>query len=73
MTVALRQSAMLLSELAIIYLAAAAPFGVSRFLSERAGGVGAGRSLLRGACAALAWPYASLKRLSARAASEPQG
>jgi hypothetical protein len=36
MTVAQRQAAMLLSELAIIYLAAAAPFGVRHFLSLRA-------------------------------------
>src|SRR5437588_396514 len=36
MCVALRQSAMLLSELAIIYLAAAAPFGVGHFLRRHA-------------------------------------
>ena len=60
---------MILNELFIIYLAAAAPFGVSRFLSEHAGGARTGPALLRGACAALAWPFASLPRLLERVAS----
>jgi hypothetical protein len=64
---------MIVSELFIIYLAAAAPFGVSRFLSEKAGGAGNRPALLKGAFAALAWPYASLKRLLARDASARQG
>jgi hypothetical protein len=58
---------MLLSDIFIIYLAAAAPFGVSRFLSERARGTAALPALLRGAGAALAWPFTSLKRLLGRA------
>jgi hypothetical protein len=60
---------MILGELFIIYLAAAAPFGVSRFLSEKAGGAGTRPALLKGTLAALAWPHASLKRLLSRAAS----
>jgi len=48
---------MLLSELAIIYLAAAAPFGVARFVEDRERGVGA---LARSAAAALAWPATAL-------------
>jgi hypothetical protein len=60
---------MLLSELFIIYFAAAAPFGVSRFLSERAGGAHTRPALGRAALAALAWPVASIKSLFRRAAS----
>lgn len=60
---------MIFSELFIIYLAAAAPFGVARFLSEHSGGAGMRASLLRGAGAALAWPFASLPRLLRRLAS----
>ena len=62
-----------MSELFIIYLAAAAPFGVSRFLSEKACGARTRPALLKGALAALAWPYASLKRLRARVASARHG
>ncbi|MET0645379.1 MAG: hypothetical protein ABW208_02090 [Pyrinomonadaceae bacterium] len=54
-----------MSELFIIYLAAAAPFGVARFLSEHSGGAGLGASLFKAAGAALAWPFTSLPRLLA--------
>jgi hypothetical protein len=60
---------MLLSELFIIYLAAAAPFGVSRFLSEQARGARTRPALRRAALAALAWPVTSLQSLHGRAAS----
>ena len=60
---------MLLSELFIIYFAAAAPFGVSRFLSERADGARTRPALRRAALAALAWPVTSIKSLLRRAAS----
>jgi hypothetical protein len=60
---------MLLSELFIIYFAAAAPFGVSRFLSERAGGERTRPALRRAALAALAWPVTSVQTLFRRAAS----
>ncbi|HEX8500243.1 MAG TPA: hypothetical protein VF659_06580 [Pyrinomonadaceae bacterium] len=59
---------MILSDFFIIYLAAAAPFGVSRFLSEQAGGAGTLPALIRGAGAALAWPLTSLARLRGRGA-----
>ncbi|HWW75725.1 MAG TPA: hypothetical protein VNZ44_10030, partial [Pyrinomonadaceae bacterium] len=58
-----------MSELFIIYFAAAAPFGVSRFLSERAGGARTRPALGRAALAALAWPVASIQTLFGRAAS----
>jgi hypothetical protein len=58
---------MLLSELAIIYLATAAPFGVSRFLNQNAQGVRGLRALLRSAAASLAWPLTALLLLSKRA------
>jgi len=68
---------MILSELFIIYLAAAAPFGVARFLSEHARGAAFGPALLKGAGAALAWPFTSLPRLLKHLASgrgaEPVG
>lgn len=64
---------MLLSDIFIIYLAAAAPFGVSRFLSEQAGGAGTLPALLRGAGAALAWPFTSLTRLLGRAGARRDG
>ncbi len=73
MCVALPQVVMILSDIFIIYLAAAAPFGVSRFLSEHAGGAGTMPALLRGAGAALAWPFTSLARLRGRAASRREG
>jgi hypothetical protein len=57
---------MILSDIFIIYLAAAAPFGVSRFLSEHAGGTRMPTALLRGVGAALAWPFTSLPRLVGR-------
>jgi hypothetical protein len=71
MCVALRSVAMLLSELAIIYLATAAPFGVSRFLNQNAHGVGGLRALAKSAAASLAWPLTALlfllKRTKAQA------
>jgi hypothetical protein len=60
---------MIVSELFIIYLAAAAPFGVARFLSEHSSGAPKGKALFRAAGAALAWPFASLPRLLRRLAS----
>ncbi|MDT7808554.1 MAG: hypothetical protein QOJ70_2367 [Acidobacteriota bacterium] len=60
---------MLLSELFIIYFAAAAPFGVSRFLSEHAKGTDAQPALFKATCAALAWPLTSLPRLLRRSTS----
>lgn len=60
---------MILSDLFIIYLAAAAPFGVARFLSEQACGARTPTALLKGAGAALAWPFTSLRRLVNRASS----
>ncbi|HJQ30949.1 MAG TPA: hypothetical protein VJ866_02150 [Pyrinomonadaceae bacterium] len=60
---------MLLSELFIIYFAAAAPFGVSRFLSERSGGARTRPALRVAALAALAWPVTSINSLLRRAAS----
>ncbi|HWS88817.1 MAG TPA: hypothetical protein VN282_17715 [Pyrinomonadaceae bacterium] len=58
-----------MSELFIIYLAAAAPFGVARFLSEHSSGAPKGKALFRAAGAALAWPFASLPRLLRRLSS----
>ena len=69
MCVALRHGVMIVSELFIIYLAAAAPFGVARFLSEHTGGAGTGTALFKAAGAALAWPFTSLPRLLRRLAS----
>jgi hypothetical protein len=71
MCVALSPIAMLLSELAIIYLATAAPFGVARFLKEQTENSRATRSLLKSAVAALAWPLAAPRILlgHARAAN----
>lgn len=54
MSVALRQDAMSWSELVIIYLATAAPFGVARFLS--AGHARTRRGLASSATTALLWP-----------------
>ena len=54
---------MIVSELFIIYLAAAAPFGVARFLSEHSAGARFGAALFKAAGAALAWPFTSLPRL----------
>src|SRR5947209_9167730 len=72
MCVALRQSAMLLSELAIIYLAAAAPFGVGHFLRWHARDARHSHSIAKAAAAALAWPLTALllliRRDGARAA-----
>jgi hypothetical protein len=60
---------MLLSELFIIYFAAAAPFGVSRFLSEHAGGARTRPALRKAALVAFAWPVTLLRSLLGRAAS----
>ncbi|MFL6256012.1 MAG: hypothetical protein ACJ74T_13450 [Pyrinomonadaceae bacterium] len=60
---------MIVNELFIIYLAAAAPFGVARFLSEHSGGARVGAALFKAAGAALAWPYTSLPRLLCRLTS----
>jgi hypothetical protein len=71
MCVALLLFAMLLSELAIIYLATAAPFGVSRYLNQNAQGVRRLHALAESAVAALAWPLTALtflfKSVKARA------
>lgn len=69
MCVAIRRGAMILNELFIIYLAAAAPFGVARFLSEHSGGAPARTALFKAVGAALGWPFASLPRLLRRLAS----
>ncbi len=69
MCVALRQGVMILNELFIIYLAAAAPFGVARFLSEHAGGAATHKALFKAAGTALGWPFTSLPRLLGRLAS----
>ena len=60
---------MIVSELFIIYLAAAAPFGVARFLSEHSSGAPKGKALFKAAGAALSWPCTSLPRLLRRLAS----
>ena len=60
---------MIVSELFIIYLAAAAPFGVARFLSEHSGGARFGAALFKATGAALVWPFTSLPRLLRRLAS----
>ena len=69
MSVALPPCVMLVTELFIIYLAAAAPFGVARFISEHAGGARFDAALFKAACAALAWPFTSPPRLLRRLAS----
>lgn len=61
MYVALSNGVMLLSELIIIYLAAAAPFGVASFLRRRAG-VPRTPALLQATGTALLWPLALLFR-----------
>src|SRR5207248_871506 len=60
MCVALPRVAMLLSELTIIYLATAAPFGVARFVEDRERGTRGAGALARSAAAALAWPATAL-------------
>jgi hypothetical protein len=60
---------MIVNELFIIYLAAAAPFGVARFISEHSGGARVGAALFKAVGAALAWPFTSLPRLLQRLAS----
>ena len=61
MFVALSNGVMLFSELIIIYLAAAAPFGVANFL-QRPADVSCPRSLLHATGAALLWPLILLSR-----------
>jgi hypothetical protein len=61
MFVALSKGVMLLSELIIIYLAAAAPFGVAKFLRQPTS-VSRSRALLRATGAALLWPLMLLSR-----------
>jgi hypothetical protein len=55
---------MLLAELTVIYLAAAAPFGVSRFLRDSEDGSRASSALLKAAASALAWPATVLLSLT---------
>jgi hypothetical protein len=69
MCVALRRGVMIVNELFIIYLAAAAPFGVARFISEHSGGAATHTALFKAAGAALGWPFTSLPRLLRRLAS----
>ncbi|HEV7889285.1 MAG TPA: hypothetical protein VGP08_01530 [Pyrinomonadaceae bacterium] len=57
---------MLLSELAIIYLAAAAPFGVARFFKDQTENTRAPRRLLKATAVALAWPLSAPRMLLAR-------
>ena len=73
MCVALSTVAMLLSELAIIYLAAAAPFGVARYLKGQTEERGAARRLLKSAASALAWPLAAPRMLLGRARADVGG
>jgi hypothetical protein len=61
MSVALAKGDMLLSDIIIIYLALAAPFGVANFLRQPAG-TARTRSLLQATGAALLWPLALLPR-----------
>jgi hypothetical protein len=61
MYVALAKGVMLFSELIIIYLALAAPFGVANFLRQPAGATRTS-ALLQAMCAALLWPLALLSR-----------
>jgi hypothetical protein len=62
--VALRGVEMFLSEVIIIYLAAAAPFGVARFVAERERGTRAARSILNSAAASLVWPATALRSIT---------
>jgi hypothetical protein len=64
---------MLLSELAIIYLAAAAPFGVGHFLDRRARGARHTRRVATSAAAALAWPLTALLFLLRRDGTRAAG
>jgi hypothetical protein len=73
MCVALSRVAMLLSELTIIYLAAAAPFGVARFLKDHAANLSAPRKVAKAAAVALAWPLAAPRMLLERARAARDG
>ncbi|HST51513.1 MAG TPA: hypothetical protein VLJ61_05825 [Pyrinomonadaceae bacterium] len=66
--VALRRVEMLLSELTIMYLAAAAPFGVARFVEEHERGSRIAHSILKSAAASLAWPAVVIRLLKRIAA-----
>ncbi|HEV3468576.1 MAG TPA: hypothetical protein VG148_04595 [Pyrinomonadaceae bacterium] len=57
---------MRLSELAIIYLATAAPFGVAFFIRRQERGGGRALALARAAGLALVWPVAAARLLSGR-------
>ena len=73
MTVALPDGAMRWSELVIMYLATAAPFGVARFFAAgRERGRGA-RALASACAAALLWPRSAFALLSRRARREGEG
>lgn len=63
MCVAIWQGVMVLSEFAIIYLATAAPFGVSHFLKQSAEGARGLRALCESAAASFAWPATTLRFL----------
>jgi hypothetical protein len=67
MTVALSTGVMRLSELAIIYLATAAPFGVAFFVRREEREGGRALALLRAAGVALVWPATALRLLRGRA------
>src|ERR1051326_4962785 len=69
---------MFLSEVTIIYLAAAAPFRVARFVAERERGTRAARSFLNSAAASLVWPATALRSITknvagARTCEAPAG
>jgi hypothetical protein len=66
MTVAPVPVVMRLSELAIIYLATAAPFGVAFFVRREERGGGRALALARAAGVALVWPLAALRFLLGR-------
>ncbi len=73
MTVALPRSAMRLSELVIMYLATAAPFGVARFFAAGRGRGRGARSLASACGYALLWPRAAFALLGRRAGAGGEG
>lgn len=66
MAVALPWVVMRLSEIVIIYLATAAPFGVAFFVRRQERREGRALALARAACVALVWPAAVVRFLLAR-------
>jgi len=72
MTVALPQGAMRWSELVIMYLATAAPFGVARFFAAGRGRRGA-RALATACASALLWPRAAFALLRRRSLAAGEG